>query len=873
MTEGTSTFGASLGDHEVAQRGVEHQRRADEQRNRHHRPGREAAAAGADPGHAQDHGFVARSVDVGDEQAPARAVVAAARGADQAAGRRLRPLAFDADHAVAVLVVRRREGHRLRRVGRPQPRGLHCAQPAVDLRLDQPGHAVEQHLLALDGRNRGKAREQGLRQARHHPALAAARLGDEPGRADERAERVAAGPGVDIGLRLRRPVGHVAGLEEQQRALRHRLLDEQREHRRRQQHQRHRGRDQPADADVARAPLQRALARRGRGDVAVELGFQPGQAHAVAVEQQEAEPGRAVGRRAQQQRQVDVVQPAHVAGFEQQLGAATVRHPVGAFAQRGDELVEALGLGVDQVAKASPAADEGLVRHLQRHARRVLVVPEQVVHRADETVLDERPQVVARAAGAEDGRRVVDVHALLRVHAGVRVLEREPAQQRVELRALRARMALPGRLGPVLQAGTQGVGLVVERLRRAAGHGAGQVDLRDLRRHRQTAALALARRLPQPREQMLQQRQVVGVVRDRAHVAQHALEQRRLEPHRLGQGRIGVGGTRAQAQEALRGRDDRLAQLVLVEPAHQVGRAVDRVGQLQEPGAVVQVLAAHRQHDVAARVRVEEMIDHALDQQRRIVDAGVGRVEDLLELVDDEHQPHVGGVGPRRHGQLLGVGVHQAREARLLAEHLGDLVEAACVLLGAAARAQQRGELPGQARDRRVPAPAAFDPGRVRSRRADHRDPEVAGAGDAEAAQRRRHAGVDERGLARTRAAEHGDELGRAQAFDDLAHLTLAAEQQRGLEVQERAQTRVRLPRQAHALGGRRGSGRGGAVHQGAAIGSRFLRRSNTCCRKRFSSSCSSSTTSIACSSSALKRNTFQPQAGIGSWPCCGGIR
>ena len=72
-----------------------------------------------------------------------------------------------------------------------------------------------------------------------------------------------------------------------------------------------------------------------------------------------------------------------------------------------------------------------------------------------------------------------------------------------------------------------------------------------------------------------------------------------------------------QAQEALRRAGDGVAQLGVVEPADQVAALVDGVGQLQEGGAVVQVLAAHREDDVAARVRVEEMVEHALHQLRR----------------------------------------------------------------------------------------------------------------------------------------------------------------------------------------------------------------------------------------------------------------
>ena len=45
-------------------------------------------------------------------------------------------------------------------------------------------------------------------------------------------------------------------------------------------------------------------------------------------------------------------------------------------------------------------------------------------------------------------------------------------------------------------------------------------------------------------------------------------------------------------------------------------------------------------------MRVEEVVEHTLDQQRGVLDAAVGGVEDLLELVEHEQHTRLGGVGP-----------------------------------------------------------------------------------------------------------------------------------------------------------------------------------------------------------------------------------
>ena len=194
------------------------------------------------------------------------------------------------------------------------------------------------------------------------------------------------------------------------------------------------------------------------------------------------------------------------------------------------------------------------------------------------------------------------------------------------------------------------------------------------------------------------------------------------------------------------------------------------------------------------------------------------------------------GFGPRRHRQLVGVQLDQVRKTQLLAEPRGDLLQPRRVLLGRAARAQQCRELARQPRDRRVQPQRLVLRRGVGARRADHRHPVVAGAGNAEAAQFGHHAGQDQRGLARARTADDGHELRLAQAIDDLAHLALAAEEQDLLVVEEGPQPRIGLGRRAACVGFAH------AVATAAALrrdGSRFMRRSRIWFRKRCSRSAS----------------------------------
>ena len=178
---------------------------------------------------------------------------------------------------------------------------------------------------------------------------------------------------------------------------------------------------------------------------------------------------------------------------------------------------------------------------------------------------------------------------------------------------------------------------------------------------------------------------MVGVVRDGLHVAQQALQNHILEDHLLGQRQRLAGAARDQAQKTLRRAGDGALQFIGVEPAYQVGRLVDGVRQLQEGGAVVEVLAAHRQDDIAALVRIEKMVQHPLDHQPRIVHRLVGGVKDFLELVQHKQHVRVGRVGPGRHVEFGAVGVQQARKAGLLAEDLGDVDDALLIGFFAAA--------------------------------------------------------------------------------------------------------------------------------------------------------------------------------------------
>ena len=103
---------------------------------------------------------------------------------------------------------------------------------------------------------------------------------------------------------------------------------------------------------------------------------------------------------------------------------------------------------------------------------------------------------------------------------------------------------------------------------------------------------------------------------------------------------------------------------------------------------------------MAARVRVEEVVEHALHQQAGVGHAFVGGVEDFLKLVQHKEHPRLGRVGAGWHGKFAAEGVQQACKAGLLAKDLGNGLQPLGVGMGIGARAQQRGKAPRQTRDR-----------------------------------------------------------------------------------------------------------------------------------------------------------------------------
>ena len=528
----------------------------------------------------------------------------------------------------------------------------------------------------------------------------------------------------------------------------------------------------------------------------------PRQAHGVAVQRQKAAPGDALVSLAQALRKTAVGEAAQLTGFQQVVLGARAQRPVGALAQHGQEFIEVRGLGVNQRPEARPAADERFVRHLQRHARRVFLIPEQVVHRTQKAFRDQRAQVGAAGARAQQLGAAVHVDALLRIQTRVGILEGKVAEQVVELFALGRVVPLVERFGPVFYAGAQGVDLVVQRRTVAARggiDGARQVFQRDAGRHRHVHLFAFQRRFPQPRQQVLQERQVVGVVGDGLHVVQKPLQHRVVKHHLLGQRVGGVVAARHQAQKALCRAGDGATQLGLVQAPDQVGRLVDGIGQFQERGAVVEVFAAHRQHDMATRVRAEEVVQHPFHQQLGVFHVLVGGVEDFFELVQHKEHARLGRVGAGWHVKITAVGVQQARKACFLAEDRGNFGAALGIGSLAAARAQERCKAPRQPRDGRMAARGTVFRGHVGAGGAGHGQPEVARAGDAVAAQFGHHAGVDQAALARPRAAQHRHKLRLAQVLDDFAHLPFAAEEQRRFKVEKGPQAGVRLARQAAA--------------------------------------------------------------------------
>ena len=293
----------------------------------------------------------------------------------------------------------------------------------------------------------------------------------------------------------------------------------------------------------------------------------------------------------------------------------------------------------------------------------------------------------------------------------------------------------------------------------------------------------------------MKQWQVIRVVGDVAHVGNQTLDDVIVEHHIIGQrtARARLAAA-AQSQEVFRRADDRFAQFVVVQPSHQVRRLVDRVGQLEVPGAVGKVLAAHRQHDEATGVRVEEVVDDRLDQRLRIAVVAVVRVEEFLELIDHEQEVRFVALRPDC-GQLFRICLDEAREPCALTEHAGDVVTAQrglgrfvnrlfarldlagcdppckdglcgieflrklpCEARDGCLRGDRRGDRRGARHHGNHGGLVRRDFGFRCAGCAHNRDPIVTGIRNAEATQLRHNASANQRRLAGARAADDGDE-------------------------------------------------------------------------------------------------------------------
>ena len=212
---------------------------------------------------------------------------------------------------------------------------------------------------------------------------------------------------------------------------------------------------------------------------------------------------------------------------------------------------------------------------------------------------------------------------------------------------------------------------------------------------------------------------------------------------------------------------DHQTDLVVGQARHEVLALVQGFRQPEVGVAVLEVVGAHGEHDEHRSVALMGEAQGDRDEVRvRFVLLRGERVgvptEDLLELVDQEEEVGVGLLQERAED------LHQARDAR----GLGGLTERArgpLVTEGLERRRQVRGEL--------LPGPVA------RGHLGD--DPAVPVADEKARLERRDEAGIDQRGLAASRAPDDPHEARAMETLQQLDDLALAAEEEERLVLLE----------------------------------------------------------------------------------------
>ena len=125
---------------------------------------------------------------------------------------------------------------------------------------------------------------------------------------------------------------------------------------------------------------------------------------------------------------------------------------------------------------------------------------------------------------------------------------------------------------------------------------------------------------PHPHQQMLHERQLIGVV---AHFVQQTIDK----------------VDRNVAAEDPGGADNRCAPFLTAQPWRQVLAAVHRLRQTGKCRTIAEEVRAHRQHDVDRYVPLPRRLDQQRDKRIRLVNSTfASETEYLLELIDQDKQ-------------------------------------------------------------------------------------------------------------------------------------------------------------------------------------------------------------------------------------------
>ncbi len=428
--------------------------------------------------------------------------------------------------------------------------------------------------------------------------------------------------------------------------------------------------------------------------------------------------------------------------------------------------VRGLGLVPEPLAQPQPLADQALVADVDHR-----LGGERSARRGD----DEVAVPMAERLDHGGGRFGFSVQLLseLAEAAGPAngVRDRAAADQGAEERPGGGAVGGIDGIEDLLRVGVEGAAQAAERLvlreaqddRRGAG---GQIRFG-------------ARAQPEPVQDMLHQRQLVGAAREGLELAGACLVLPRCKACEVVEQMVHQRGLDREIADAGRAFD-RLARLLAGHPTGEVEAGVDLLREIGEERAGAEIFRAHRDDDVDMRLARAGALDQEggeafrvfaerREERLRVVARGiVGVAEELLELIDQDEQ-----VGAGRQIALAAPCDDRARAAAQIADEF---------LLGERGARREREQGLGKIVERLAARAEVGDqPARARARHC----PEL---------ERVEEPGAHERGFAAAGWAEDGEESRGGESVDHLVHAQFAAEEEVGLVLAEGAEPGIGQP-------------------------------------------------------------------------------